>query len=119
VGVGLGFTEPTANPHLVGATTDRALERVGRLADGCFLSASVQPDDEFQRIVSLVRNVAETAGRDPSAIGFEARVLVGGSSDNDIIEAGKAVESWRGLERPTSGLKRDTPNFVTLTTSTR
>jgi probable F420-dependent oxidoreductase len=94
-GVGGSPSQPLI-PIWVGATTDRALERVGRLADGCFLSASVQPDDEFQRIVSLVRNVAETAGRDPSAIGFEARVLVGGSSDNDIIEAGKAVESWRG-----------------------
>jgi probable F420-dependent oxidoreductase len=59
-------------PVWMGGSNPRALERVGRLADG-YIAGSVGPEG-FKRNWGLVQDSARRAGRDPSAIGRAALV---------------------------------------------
>lgn len=59
-------------PIWVGAASEPALRRVGRLADGWF--PLLRPGDDLDRAVAVVAAAADEAGRDPAAIGLEGRV---------------------------------------------
>jgi hypothetical protein len=61
----------------IGSTTDpRAVDRVGRLADGWLPMPDVQPGAGFEGAWSAVRDAAERAGRDPASVGLEGHVRV-------------------------------------------
>lgn len=59
-------------PIWIGAYQAKALERVGRLADGWFYARENPPD--LQGDLGIIRRAAERAGRDPHAIGLEGAV---------------------------------------------
>ncbi|HXG26393.1 MAG TPA: TIGR03619 family F420-dependent LLM class oxidoreductase [Candidatus Binatia bacterium] len=65
-----------ALPIWIGARDERALARVGRLADGYHASAS-SPESYAQRI-PVIRAAAEAAGRPMPRLSARARVEVGG-----------------------------------------
>ena len=63
-------------PIWIGAlASERALRRVGRLADGWFVDARVGPDDKFRQLHELVRAGALEAGREPDSLGIEATIF--------------------------------------------
>jgi probable F420-dependent oxidoreductase len=76
-------------PIWVGASSQPALRRAGRLADGWFPQAV--PNHGLEEAVEAVRSGAEEAGRDPSSLGMEGR-LNGGSGQDEL---GKHFERWR------------------------
>lgn len=63
-------------PILMGGGADVALRRVGRLADG-WISASRQDPHTLGRAVSVVKEAAAEAGRDPESLRFICRAALG------------------------------------------
>jgi alkanesulfonate monooxygenase SsuD/methylene tetrahydromethanopterin reductase-like flavin-dependent oxidoreductase (luciferase family) len=61
-------------PILLGGTAERALVRVGQIADG-WISSSRVPGSQIPGAVETIRGAAAEAGRDPA----EVRIIVRGS----------------------------------------
>ena len=76
-------------PIWIGASEERALARIGRLADGWFPQRP--PAGGWQIAFDIVAENARKVGRDPSSIQMEARMNISGSPD----DWRKAVEEWR------------------------
>ncbi|MGE4425229.1 MAG: LLM class F420-dependent oxidoreductase [Solirubrobacteraceae bacterium] len=77
-------------PLWIGAgRSRRALERVGRLGDG-WLPVAVDPD-EVPAQLGTVRDAAAAVGRDPDAIGIEARIE---GWDGDPDRAAALATAW-------------------------
>ena len=74
-GAGLAPRPPAPVPVWVGASSDPAYRRAGRLADGWF--PQVTPGERLDAAKAVVDQAARDAGRDPAAIGMEGRVTVG------------------------------------------
>jgi probable F420-dependent oxidoreductase len=66
-------------PVWFGAQSQRAYQRVGRLADGWF--PQVRPGPELDEARGVVERAASQAGRDPREIGMEGRVTWRGSAE--------------------------------------
>jgi probable F420-dependent oxidoreductase len=66
--------QPTP-PILLGGTSDPALRRAGRLADGWISSSRVDPAD-MGSSVAVIRTAAADAGRDPEAVRIVCRGVV-------------------------------------------
>jgi probable F420-dependent oxidoreductase len=69
--------KPVQRPHppiLLGGNADRALQRVGRLADG-WISSSRVPGSAIPGAVATIRGAAQAAGRNP----HDVRIIVRGS----------------------------------------
>src|SRR5439155_21791872 len=69
---------------------ERALQRVGRLADGWIPLGS--PDSQLEEARAVVRAAAVDAGRDPDALGLEGRLEYG---DGDLDRMGATAQAWR------------------------
>jgi hypothetical protein len=76
-------------PIWVGATSEKALLRAGRLADGWFPQAV--PGHGLEEAQNHVRRGAEGAGRDPGTLGMEGR-LNGASSQEKTADH---LERWK------------------------
>lgn len=89
---GINPLPPRPIPLWIGASADAALDRAGRLGDGWFPQRA--PDDQARVMVGRFHAAAAAAGRDPAALGIEARLSIG-----QVPEAGWAgfAESWRAL----------------------
>jgi probable F420-dependent oxidoreductase len=76
-------------PIWVGASSEPALKRAGRLADGWF--PQVAPRHGLEEAVAVVRAAALAAGRDPSALAMEGRVNAGAGTEKLAERLGR----WR------------------------
>ena len=72
-----------------GAVADRVLRRIGRQADGWF---AIIPPGDVPAANARIRAEAETAGRDPSAIGTEGAVGMAGKPAGEWLAE---VDGWR------------------------
>jgi probable F420-dependent oxidoreductase len=72
--------------------TERVLRRIARLADGWF--PQFPPDDTGRETVARVREYARAEGRDPSAIGIEARINIADGNPELWVER---AEAWQEL----------------------
>ncbi len=79
-------------PLWMGGTADVLLRRTARMADGWF--PQMKPDEAGRDAVDRLRRYAAEAGRDPGAIGIEARVSIGSKSEE---EWARETEAWRQL----------------------
>lgn len=77
-------------PVWFGAVADRALERVGRLADGWF--PQVPPGERLDEARTVVARSAVEAGRDPDRIGMEGRVTW---TEGDLDKLARQTGRWR------------------------
>ena len=78
-------------PLWIGGDAPVVLERVGRVGQGWYCNARELPGDVFAGKVAAIRDAAVAAGRDPDAIGIEARQIV--VADDDELE--DALAAWR------------------------
>jgi probable F420-dependent oxidoreductase len=85
---------PTQRPIPVwfGASADAAIERAGRIADGWMPQRA--PDDLARHQLDVFRGAAQAAGRDPSALGIEARLSIGQTPEG---EWARFAADWRAL----------------------
>ncbi len=80
-------------PVWFGAVAERALRRVGRLADGWF--PQVPPGPKLDEARAIVRGAAVDAGRDPDGLGMEGRISWDeGDVDKLVRQAGR----WRDAD---------------------
>jgi len=77
-------------PIWVGGSSEAAYRRIGRLADGWF--PQVQPGDDLDQALEVIRSSATDAGRDPLTIGMEGR---GTWTPDDPDQFVRQVAGWR------------------------
>lgn len=77
-------------PVWIGAVAERALQRVGRLADGWF--PQVPPGPRLDEARAIVQRAAVEAGRDPEVIGIEGRISW---TDAGVDQLVKHAGRWR------------------------
>ncbi|CNG36765.1 putative F420-dependent oxidoreductase%2C Rv2161c family [Mycobacterium tuberculosis] len=82
-------------PVLLGGAAEGALRRAGRLADGWVSSSRADPT-AIGRSIAVVRDAAERAGRDASALRFVCRAAV-------RVRPGGAPTADRADRRPLTG----------------
>ena len=76
-------------PIWFGGMSERAYQRMGRLADGWF--PLMQPGPELDRARETIGSAALQAGRDPGSIAMEGRVVWSG----DPVDAVRGIDAWR------------------------
>lgn len=82
---------PARPPEIwIGGGSDKTYDRIGRIGDG-WLNLYVSPDN-IGPALEKIRAGAETAGRDPTAIGLECWVSMGQGSAK---EWRAEIETWR------------------------
>lgn len=79
-------------PIWLGGSADALLRRVAHIGDGWFPQG--KPDDQMRANVERLRNYTREAGRDPNALGIEARV---NAREGDLDEWIAQTEGWRTL----------------------
>lgn len=79
-------------PVWMGATSENALRRVARIGDGWFPQAP--PDDAMRATLERLRAWTAEAGRDPAALGIEARIS---AAHGDVSEWVRQTEAWQAL----------------------
>jgi probable F420-dependent oxidoreductase len=79
-------------PIWLGGGVDATLQRVGAMGDGWF--PQLPPGDSARRAIDTIHAAARAAGRDPAAIGIEARVSM---SNGTPDEWAQRMEAWRAL----------------------
>jgi probable F420-dependent oxidoreductase len=104
---GVGIAPPPVQrpiPVWIGANSEPAFRRAGRLADGWF--PQMQPGPELDEAAKTVRSAARAAGRDPSSLGMHGRTRL----SQGIEAAAEAVRLWR--EAGATHLSVDTMRLV-------
>jgi probable F420-dependent oxidoreductase len=79
-------------PIWMGGKADALLRRIARIGDGWFPQG--KPDEQMREIVERLRSYTREAGRDPNALGIEARV---NAREGDLDEWISQTEGWRTL----------------------
>jgi alkanesulfonate monooxygenase SsuD/methylene tetrahydromethanopterin reductase-like flavin-dependent oxidoreductase (luciferase family) len=79
-------------PIWIGGSADVVLRRTARLGDGWF--PMMPPNDAARIVIERLRSYAVEAGRDPNAIGIEARISLKGGTPETWHAA---TEAWRDL----------------------
>jgi len=79
-------------PIWFGGGADQVLRRIARFGDGWFPQLS--PDDKYRAIFDKLCAYARESGRDPLAIGIEARVSI---RNRPVEECVKEARQWKEL----------------------
>ncbi len=79
-------------PIWIGGQAEPVLRRVGRLGDGWF--PQIKPGDQARAMLESIHTAAREAGRDPSAIGVEARLSPGQTPQKEWVAY---AEAWQSL----------------------
>jgi len=81
-------------PIWIGANSEVAVRRAGRLADGWFIISGDQPGDQTKAYHDAFCEAAQSAGRDPGTLGIEATVHGGKDGPEAWMETARA---WSDL----------------------
>jgi len=89
--------EPVQRPIPVwlGALADPAIRRAARIADGWYMYPRQEPDAAAQARISLFRQAAAEAGREPDSLGINATVFASQGAGPDEWLA--VMSRWREL----------------------
>jgi probable F420-dependent oxidoreductase len=79
-------------PIWLGGSSDVLLRRTARIGDGWFPQG--RPDEGMRERVERLRAYTREVGRDPAAVGIEARL---NAADGDVDEWVAQTEGWRAL----------------------
>lgn len=79
-------------PIWLGGSADNLLRRVARLGDGWFPQG--YPDEQMGETLERLRGYTAEAGRDPAALGIEARLTI---RDSGLDEWVRQTQAWQKL----------------------
>jgi len=96
-------------PIWLGGGAEALLERVARIGDGWF--PQVRPEPEGREAVARLHAYARAAGRDPAAIGIEARVS---SKDGTPAELAAVARAWQAVGATHLGINTMGAGLATL-----
>ena len=72
-----------------GGANERVLRRIGRLGDGWM--PQLRPGEELDRALTVIRDAARDAGRDPDALGIEGRIQI---DAGDLDRLARQSDRW-------------------------
>lgn len=96
-------------PIWMGGSSEKALERIARLGDGWFPTGL--PDATMRLTLERLRNWTKEAGRNPAALGIEARI---NAASGDVQEWIRQTEAWRTLGATHVTLNTMSAGYVSL-----
>jgi probable F420-dependent oxidoreductase len=79
-------------PIWLGGSSEKALQRVARVADGWFPLG--EPDETMRAILAQLRSWTAEAGRDPATLGVEARINAASGDSRAWVQQ---TEAWQEL----------------------
>ena len=79
-------------PIWIGGTADVVLRRAARMGDGWF--PMMPPNEAARMTIEKLQGYVKEAGRDPSAVGIDARISLKGGTPESWRAA---TEAWRDL----------------------
>ncbi len=79
-------------PVWLGGSAETLLHRAARIGDGWFPQG--RPDDQMRETLERLRSYIREAGRDPGALGIEARMS---ARDGNLDEWVRQTHGWRAL----------------------
>lgn len=98
-------------PVWVGAFARPAIRRAAQVGDGWFVNPRLAPGDEADALIETFREAAVKAGRDPSALGMDATIHLGGSGSQ---EWAAVAESWKETGATHGTVRTMYSGFTTL-----
>ena len=96
-------------PVWMGGTSEKALRRIARIADGWFPQGL--PDDDMHATLEQLRAWTAEAGRDPASLGIEARI---NAASGDLGEWVRQTEAWQRLGATHSSLNTMKAGYTSL-----
>ena len=81
-------------PLWIGANSDVAVRRAGRLADGWFIISGDQPGEKTKAYYDKFCEAALSVGRDPGILGIEATVH---SREGDLDSWIETAQAWKNM----------------------
>ena len=79
-------------PIWFGGTADPVLRRIARIGDGW--TTTWKPDDRSRAAVDALRDYVRAEGREPSSVGIESWVSIGGNEPDQWVEE---VAGWKTI----------------------
>jgi probable F420-dependent oxidoreductase len=96
-------------PVWMGGTSERALRRIARLGDGWFPQGP--PDEDMHATLEQLRTWTAEAGRDPAALGIEARIS---AASGDLSTWVRQTEAWQALGATHASLNTMNAGYTSL-----
>ena len=96
-------------PVWMGGTSEKALKRIARIADGWFPQG--RPDNDMRATLEQLRAWTAEAGRDPTSLGIEARI---NAASGDPGEWARQTEAWQALGATHASLNTMNAGYTSL-----
>ena len=96
-------------PVWMGGTSEKALKRIARLADGWFPQGL--PNDDMRATLAQLRAWTAEAGRDPASLGIEARI---NAASGDLSAWVRQTEAWQALGATHASLNTMNAGYTSL-----
>ncbi|MGH2480237.1 MAG: LLM class flavin-dependent oxidoreductase, partial [Ktedonobacteraceae bacterium] len=96
-------------PIWMGGTSEKALKRIARVGDGWFPQG--RPDEAMRATLEQLRAWTAEAGRDPAALGIEARI---NAASGDPGEWVRQTEAWQTLGATHASLNTMNAGYTSL-----
>lgn len=96
-------------PLWMGGVSESALKRIARLADGWFPQGP--PDEDMRATLTQLRAWTAEAGRDPAALGIEARISVASGEPGEWV---RQTEAWQALGATHASLNTMNAGYTSL-----
>lgn len=96
-------------PVWMGGTSEKALKRIARMGDGWFPQG--RPDEDMRATLEHLRTWTAEAGRNPAALGIEARI---NAASGDLSEWMRQTEAWRTLGATHASLNTMNAGYTSL-----
>jgi probable F420-dependent oxidoreductase len=98
-------------PIWFGAMANVAVRRAARIGDGWLMNPRTKPDDTMKRKIEIFHEAAQTAGRNPAALGIDATVFAENRGPDEWLAE---AEFWRAMGATSITFRTSASGFATI-----